>query len=264
MKTISYSGAANTSLQADLHLPAGDGPFALILGISGGGWVRGHRGVLNAWGRYFAGRGLAFASIDYRRAAAGAPAYPGNAKDVAAGLQYFFDHGLEHGIDPQRIGVLGISAGGHLGALVSLSEDFISPPPKAFAGIYGVYDLLAHWQADRAVNSVAAPDKTECMLGKGPFSDPLLYHMASPLRQVTGRRSMPVFLCWGHLDRDVSPNQSSAFADVLRQAGFPVTALEFPDAAHLWFSEDGPDVPGSHSARLAPALLRFFQRSIMG
>jgi acetyl esterase/lipase len=262
MKTISYPGTVGEPLQADLHVPAGDGPFPLILAVSGGGWVRGHRGALNAWGRYLAERDFAFASIDYRRATAGAPAYPGNAEDVAAGLRYFSDHGLGHRIDPQRIGVLGVSAGGHLGALVSLSAAFNCPQPKAFAGIYGVYDLMAHWQADQAVNSVTAPDKTEIMLGKRPFSDPLLYHMASPLRQITETRSMPVFLCWGHVDRDVSPQQSSTFADALRQAGYPVTALEFPDAGHLWFSEDGPDVAGSHSARLAPSLLRFFERSI--
>jgi len=258
--TLTYSQADGTALSADLFLPDGAGPFPLIVGISGGGWIRGHRGALKPWGAYFAKAGFAFASVDYRRAAPGKPAFPGNAEDIAAALKYFAESGPQYGIDPQRIAVLGASAGAHLGALVSLSPEFDGPQLKGFAGIYGAYDLMEHWQADLAVNSVTAPDKTELLLGVKPFADPLLYHRASPLRQITYGRSMPVFLCWGHLDRDIAPQQSAAFARALRQAGYPVTAFEMPDAPHLWFSEEGPDVAGSFSARLAAPLRLFFQR----
>ncbi len=37
--------------------------------------------------------------------------------------------------------------------------------------IYGAYDMMEHWQADLAVNSVTAPDKTELLLGVKPFAD---------------------------------------------------------------------------------------------
>ncbi len=261
MRTITFAEADGAELHADLYLPEGEGPFPLVTGISGGGWVRGHRGALAAWGKHLAKAGLAFASIDYRRAGA-KPVFPGNAEDVAAALRFFARHGAEHGIDPERIGVLGVSAGGHLGALVSLSAEFDCPTPKVFAGIYGVYDLLAHWQADRDSNSVTALDKTERMLGARPFVDPQLYHRASPLRQITYDRSMPVFLCWGHLDRDIAPEQSAGFARALRQAGYPVTVVELPDAPHLWFSEESPEASGSFSARVAPALVRFFKRNL--
>ncbi|HBF29896.1 alpha/beta hydrolase family protein, partial [Rhizobium sp.] len=73
MKTISYSGPDGAVQQADLNLPEGDGPFPLILGVSGGGWIRVHRGVLAQWGQYFAQHGFAFANVDYRRASAGKP-----------------------------------------------------------------------------------------------------------------------------------------------------------------------------------------------
>ncbi|MCM2293892.1 alpha/beta hydrolase [Allorhizobium sp. BGMRC 0089] len=263
MQTVSYKDSAGALLQADLFLPEGAGPFPLIIGVSGGGWVRGNRAALKDWGRFLAAAGFAFASIDYRRALKGQPAFPGNVEDVASGLQYFHEHGAEHGINPERIAILGVSAGAHLGALASLSAEWTAKPPRAFAGIYGVYDLMAHWQADLAVNSVTDPDKTEWVLGADPFDNPLLYHQASPLRQITYARTMPVFLCWGHLDRDVSPQQSAGFATALRQAGYPVSLQELPDAGHLWFSQEGPQDPGSHSARVAPALLRFFRQSLL-
>lgn len=264
MNTITFGDAAGASLQADLYLPEGPGPFSLIIGVSGGGWVRGHRGALKAWGHHLARAGFAFASVDYRRAAAGAPAFPGNVEDVAAALRFFAEAGSRHSIDPRRMAVLGVSAGAHIGALVSLSKTFNCPVPKAFAGIYGVYDLMAHWQADRDANSVTTADKTEQLLGATPFADPLLYHTASPLRQITYDRAMPVFLCWGHLDHEVTPAQSASFARALRQAGYPVTAMELPDAPHLWFSEESPDAPGSYSSHVAPALVRFFRRSLEG
>lgn len=261
MKTIEYSSTDGQALKADLFMPDGSGPFPLIVAVPGGGWIRGHRSALRSWGELFAKNGFAFASVDYRRASAGAPAFPGNLQDVEASLHHFAAMASTYGIDGERIGILGASAGGHLAALASLSS-IDCPAPKAFAGIYGVYDLMAHWQADRAINSVTAPDKTELLLGASPFSEPLLYHQASPLRQISHQRRMPVFLCWGHLDREVSPQQSAHFAETLRQAGYPVTALELPDAAHLWFSEEDPEMAGTHSARLAAPLLRFFERSL--
>jgi acetyl esterase/lipase len=101
------------------------------------------RGALAAWGHFLSEQGFAFASIDYRRAVDG-PVFPGNAEDVAAALIHFTRSGAEHGIDTSRIALLGASAGAHLGALVTLNEAFGAPRPRAFAGIYGVYDLVAH------------------------------------------------------------------------------------------------------------------------
>lgn len=261
MKTITFGKADGQALEADLQLPDGPGPFPLVVAVSGGGWVRGHRRSLNRWGAFFARAGFAFASIDYRRASNG-PAFPGNAADVAAALRFFASNADDLSLDAARTGLLGVSAGAHLAALVTLSAEFDAPSPRAFAGIYGAYDLMAHWQADLAVNSATAVDKTEQMLGSKPFDDPLLYHRASPLRQITFGRSLPVFLCWGHLDRAISPEQSESFARALGQAGYPVTAFELPDAPHLWFSEEDPEAAGSFSARVAPALLRFFKSNL--
>jgi len=249
-------------LLADLYLPEGPPPHPLVLAASGGGWIRGDRGSLAAWGRYLARRGLAVASVDYRRATDG-PAFPGNAEDIATALAYFDAEGVEHGIDPRRIAVLGVSAGAHLGALVTLSDAFHAPRPRAFAGIYGVYDLLSHWQADLPRNTGPGIDKTERMLGCTPFEAPRRYHDASPLRQITYDRALPIFLAWGHRDQDVAPEQSEAFARALRQARYPVTVMELADAAHMWFSEQDPAAHSGHSARIAPALVEFLLRSLV-
>lgn len=260
-RTIEIGANDAGPLCADLYLPGGPGPHALVVGVSGGGWTRGHRRSLALWGRWLAARGFAFASIDYRRATDG-PAWPGNAEDVATALGFLARNGSEYGLDPTRMVVLGVSAGAHLSALALLSRAVETPPVAGFVGIYGVYDLMAHWQADAWRNAPEGADKTVAMIGCTPFDDPRRYHQASPLRQITYGAALPVLLVWGNADRDVLPEQSAAFARALTQARFPVRQIELPDAGHLWFSEDDPEAEGSYSARIAPTLLRFLSSSL--
>lgn len=260
---IRFGGSDGAPLLADLHLPEGPGPHPLVIAVCGGGWVRGHRRSLAQWGRHLAARGLAVASIDYRKSDAGV-AFPGNAEDVAAALRHFAAHGHEHGIDPGRIALLGVSAGAHLSALVALSPAFEAPRPRALACIYGVYDLVAHWQADLVGNARPGTDRTERMLGCTPYDNPQLYHDASPLRQITYANALPSFFVWGHQDRVILPAQSAAMALAMRQAGAMVRVLELPDADHFWFSEDDLADPTSHSAKVAGPLTRFLRQQLEG
>lgn len=262
-ETITIGTRGGEQLLADLYLPQpAQGPVPLIVAASGGGWRRGDRQALGQWGSHFSRQGIAFASVDYARATDG-PAWPQNAQDVAAALAYFGNKGADHGIDPARIGALGVSAGAHLTALALLSDAFDTPQVLCFAGIYGVYDLMAHWQHDLVVHARPSDDLTARMIGCTPYEDPQRYHDASPLRQITYKAAMPVFLSWGHLDREVCPSQSADFAAALRQAGFPVRCREFDDAGHFWFSEDSLNAPVTAAARLAPDLTQFFRRALL-
>lgn len=260
-ETITVGTRDGGPLLADLYLPEkASVPAPLIVAASGGGWRRGNRQALSHWGLYFASQGMAFASVDYARATSG-PAWPHNARDVATALTFFARNGHAHGIDPTRIAALGASAGAHLTALALLSDAFETPAVVGFAGIYGVYDLMAHWQSDLSAHARTEPDLTERMIGCTPYDDPQRFHDASPLRQITYGRAIPVFLSWGHLDRDVRPDQSAAFAVALRQAGYAVRCREFAEAGHFWFSEEDPAVAGTTSAQVAPDLVQFFKRA---
>lgn len=261
-RTLEIASTDAGPLCVDLHLPKGSGLHPVVVGVSGGGWSRGHRRSLAAWGAWLAERGFAFAAIDYRRVSGGA-AWPGNVQDVATALRFLAQSGPAQGLDPARMVVLGVSAGAHLSALALLSRGIETPEVAGFVGVYGVYDLMAHWQADTWRNAAPGTDKTEAMIGCSPFEDPARYHDASPLRQITYGAALPVLLVWGAADREVLPDeQSASFARALTQARFPVRTLEVPGAGHLWFSEDGPEAEGSHSARIAPDILRFLSSTL--
>lgn len=256
-----------------LWRPAGAGPHPVVLAVPGGAWMRGDKAALAGWGRFLADHDIALYAVDYRRAING-PVFPGNARDVRAALLFLAEQAESLGLDAERIAILGASAGAHLAALVALAGDReplrtdgvpLMPSLRALVGIYGVYDLFSHWQADLAFNAGHGRDAASRMLGSDPYDDPLLYATASPLRQI--RRvdnGLPVLLAWGTHDTDVLPAQSEAMALALKQAGFNVRQRPVEGATHFWFSEQDPTEAGSFSAQLAPDLLRFLRLHLRG
>lgn len=263
METIVISNDGETELLGDLYKPEGVGPHPVVIGLSGGGWRRGGRGDLAQWGRYFAAAGIAFFSADYRRAVH-EPVFPRNAEDAVAALRFIAREGARFGLDPARIGLLGASAGAHLGALAVLSEAGSAVAPKVFIGVYGIYDLVAHWQADLWRNAATGEDLTERFIGCVPHQDQRRYFDASPIRQIDGAaRNLKVLLVWGEKDGEVSPRQSEEFHRALVQAGAMARTIPVPGAGHFWFSDDPVDDPSGFTAGLAPRLLRFLDRHLV-
>ena len=64
MTTVRFGGPDEAPLLADVYLPRGEGPHPLVVAIPGGGWIRGTRDDLSAWGSFLADHGFAVASID--------------------------------------------------------------------------------------------------------------------------------------------------------------------------------------------------------
>src|SRR6185503_17207456 len=123
----------------------------------------------------------------------------------------------------------------------------VDPAVKAWAGIYGVYDLFTHWQREIADFSTPSERRSERLLGVPPFADRQLYFDASPLSYVrTAANKLPIFLSYGTADGVVSPHeQSEPFLRALKQAGFAVRDFPISGAGHFWFSEEPIDEPGS-------------------
>jgi acetyl esterase/lipase len=171
-------------------------------------------------------------------------------------------HAKHHQLDPDRVIMLGASAGGHLAALAALTRNEAKTPPvRGFVGVYGVYDLVSHWEADLIKNAPASEDPSVRMLGASPLDDPGLYFQASPINHVTfAARGLNVQLIYGDHDHDIDFSQSLRFARRLRQAGARVECVPVVGAGHLWFSMEDLHEPTSHCAFVAPRLLAFVKR----
>ncbi|MET9610652.1 alpha/beta hydrolase [Streptomyces sp. NPDC006512] len=245
----------------DVRVPAGEGPFPAVVWIHGGGWLEGDR-------RYppptvpaallhgaVLGAGLALVSIDYRHSLE-AP-FPAQLHDVKAAIRYVRAHAGTLGIDPDRIGVWGESAGGHLAALAGLVGPG-SPDGAALEGAhgvgsgatgvsavvdwYGVSDLpaLADHPMPAMLGGADFPDPYEALLGGTEAERPALARAASPVTYAEGSNPPPFLLVHGTRDGLVPYSQSESLARALSDAGGEVTLRPVEGADHIFLGS--PDI----------------------
>jgi len=260
------------NLAGDLYLPKGLGKAPVVVAAHGGGWQAGSRAAYKHWGPFLARNGYAVFSIDYRLGKAGT--YPGSVYDVKAAIRFVRAKAADLGLDPERIGLMGDSAGGHLAALVGLASDqftaedrgdpnyAVSADVKAVIGFYGAYDMLAQWQHDQ----IARPRDqiTEKYLGASPMQNRRVYFDSSPISYATiDRKAARFLLIHGTADDVVDPvTQSQAFQNALNQAGIFVRRFVIPGAGHFWASDPFEGEIGGYGAIAAPTILRFLEGAL--
>jgi acetyl esterase/lipase len=272
---LTYATHDGVALQGDLYLPKGAGPFPALVAVHGGGWQQGARSAFQYWGPYLAARGYGLFAISYRLAKKGQKSFPQAVHDVVAGVQFLRANAAEHRIDPDRLGLFGASAGGHLAALAALGANagaFIDGYPgdpqhkagakvKVLVGVYGVYDLIEMWERYRADSP--RDNNIENFLGCSPMEDRRIYFDATPINYATyANNQTAVLLSCGTEDDLVDRRRNTdAFLRALKQAGFFTRTCYVPGAGHYWAS-DPIDEPTSYSAVLAPRLIRFLAEKL--
>jgi len=269
LEFVQHDGA---NLAGDLYLPKGLDKAPVVIAVHGGGWQAGNRASYKYWGPFLARNGYALFSIDYRLGKAGT--YPSSVYDVKAAVQFVRAKAADLGVDPERVGLMGDSAGGHLAALVGLAPDqftteyrndtnYAAPANvKAVIGFYGAYDMLAQWQHDQ----IARPRDqiTEKYLGASPMQNRRVYFDSSPMSYATLDRNRTRFLLiHGTADDVVDPaTQSQAFQNALNQAGIYVRRFVIPGAGHFWASDPFEGEIGGYGANAAPTILRFLEGAL--
>jgi acetyl esterase/lipase len=269
---IAYANHDGVELLGDLYLPKGGKSAPALVAVHGGGWVQGARSAFQYWGPHLAARGVALFAISYRLATRG-KMFPQAVQDVLAGVQFVRGKAGEFGIDPQRIGLLGASAGAHLASLAALGGEkfagFYRQDPfasigidvKALIGVYGVYDLVAMWTTYQLQGG--AENNIQKFLGAPPMESRQLYFDASPISYaIYAKNKMGVLLVAGTEDDLVDRRaHTDAFQLALKQAGFFVRPCILQGAPHYWMN-DPIDEPTSFSGFLAPRLLRFLAEKL--
>jgi acetyl esterase/lipase len=266
---IVFAEHDGTKLLGDLYSPKGRDKAPVLVAVHGGGWQVGSRKFYTNWGPYLAKNGYAVFAIEYRLMKPGVKTYPGAIYDTKAAIQYVRAKAAELNVDPERIGMIGDSAGGHLSALVALageeplySSEYKSDPNsgvsakvKAVVGFYGVYDMLAQWQHDllsRPLDNIG-----EKFLGAGAHTNRQVFFDASPINYATVSRNSTRFLLIHGTDDDIvdPATQSVAFLNALTQARFLVRRVIIPGAGHFFVTDPVDDT--SYNGIAAPRVLRF-------
>lgn len=271
---VAYANHDGVELLGDLYLPKGKTAAPALVAVHGGGWVQGVRTAFQHWGPYLATRGIAMFSISYRLATKG-KTFPQAVQDVLAAVQFMRGKAGELGIDPQRVGLMGASAGGHLASLAALSwssgkfangypqDPFASVDAgvKALIGVYGVYDIPAMWLTYQLQGG--ADNNIQKFMGVPLMENRQLYFDATPISYATvSNNKIAVLLATGTEDDLVDPKEhTGAFQLALKQAGFYVRPCIVQGAPHYWMN-DPIDEPGSYSGFLAPRLMRFLAEKL--
>lgn len=244
-----YSGLA---LVMDVHYPESPNGYGIIH-ISGSGWRRPlaydapllSESQVAIFGQPLVEQGYTVFSVNHR--ATPRFQFPAPLEDVQRAVRFVRYHAAEYGIDPNRIGAVGGSSGGHLVSMLGVLDgqgDPNDPDPvnRVSAKVQTVVARAA--PSDLAsTQTLSGTGALALLMGALPTPDPqskesLAYLDASPIKYVSADDA-PILLLHGDADETVPYDQSLHFRDALRAEGVPTRLITIPGAGH------GPTFPGA-------------------
>ena len=231
---IVYAQVGGTDLMMDVALPASHDPTAAVIIVHGGGWVRGDRRVdVRPLFQPLSEAGMAWFSISYRLVT-DVSQFGVAIDDVESAVQFVKAHAAEYNVDPERIALLGESAGGQLAAMATLRGG-TAASVRAVVAFYTPTDLVSLIK-----NSDYIPAQIRSRVVGTPWERLVLAGLAqlSPVENV--RREMPPFLfIHGTADSLVPFSQSTNMCDRMREAGASCAVYPVEGAGHgiRWWSQ---------------------------
>jgi acetyl esterase/lipase len=236
---IKYGEAGGEELFLDLYLPdRGDeatDPLPCVIYIHGGGWVQGSRsgpsGVVFAI--EMSGEGLAVASVDYRLA----PAHraPAAIEDCKLAVRWVRANAAKYGIDPNRLVAMGNSAGGHLAAMMALTQPKdgfdVGELTEHSSAVMAAVNLCGIADVEERLETGTENSWAETWLPKvGEWRE--LARRCSPLTYAHAG-APPMLIVHGEADPYVPHHQSLRLHRALRKAGADSELVSIPGADHF-------------------------------
>ena len=261
-RNIAYVVNGHKRHVLDLFVPdKADGPLPLIIWIHGGGWQNGSKERCLPLRKGYTERGYAVASINYRLS--GHATFPAQIEDCKAAVRWLRAHAKEYNIDPDRFGVWGSSAGGHLVSLVGTSGDVKefdvggnleqSSRVQAVCDYYGPTDFKVFvttpgYEKHGGVNSPEAK-----LIGGAVLENKGKASRLNPITYVT-KDDPPFLIVHGDKDRTVPINQSQLLFESLKVVGVSGHFHTIHGAGH--------GKPGFDAPEIETMVLAFFERHL--
>ncbi|MEW5976476.1 MAG: alpha/beta hydrolase fold domain-containing protein [Acidobacteriota bacterium] len=251
------AGAKTVHLMMDVVRPRGGGPHPGVVCIHGGGFRRGTRDSYLPLCIRLAQHGYVAATVSYRLAPL--DQFPAPVHDVKTAVRWLRAHAVRFGLDPDRIGVTGGSAGGHLALFLGLTASvpaFEGSGPhldqssrvSCVVNLYGPTDFTKSYG-----KSVDAAEVLPLFLGGDLEHEPLAHIQASPLNWVTPQAA-PVLTIHGTEDRYVAYEQVVWLTDRLKAAGVEAELETLPGAGHGF--------KGADAERAEKRMMEFFDKHL--
>ncbi|MEZ5356922.1 MAG: alpha/beta hydrolase [Bryobacteraceae bacterium] len=224
---IEYAAPGGEVLKLDAHVPAGEGPFPAVILVHGGGWVTGSK-TANFVRPLFAvldQTEMAWFTIDYRLAPK--HPYPAARTDVEAAVEFVKQNARRFRVDPNRIALMGESAGGHLVNLVGTRND---AGVAAVVCFYGPIDMEV-FAEKFAGKPATAGMKTFFLIDEYDERATAILHEASPRTYLNGK-TPPFLVIHGTEDAAVPYAQALLHVKLFRERGIPVELITVEGGVH--------------------------------
>ncbi|XP_057488173.1 isoprenylcysteine alpha-carbonyl methylesterase ICME-like isoform X1 [Actinidia eriantha] len=225
----------------DLYLPENnDGPKPVVVFVTGGAWIIGYKAWGSLLGKQLAERDIIVASIDYRNFPQGT--ISDMVKDVSQGISFVCNHIVEYGGDPNRIYLMGQSAGAHISSCALLEQAITEyeggsvswsvSQIKAYFGLSGGYNissLVDHFHGRGLYRSIflSIMEGEKSLQHFSPeirIQDPSIRSVVSILPQF--------ILVHGTSDYSIPSDASKNFFDVLRRVGAEAELILYSGKTH--------------------------------
>jgi acetyl esterase/lipase len=234
-RDVIYCSSEGPNLLMDLYYPDSKSTqLPVVVYVHGGGWYSGDKN--SEIGQDFIPelikRGYLVVAINYRLA----PRYefPAQIEDLKCAVRFLRENAETYGLDPQRIGVFGESAGGHLAALLGVTDENSgfdctgnccdqSSRVKAVVDMFGPADLTLTFETyrDMLMEHVFGTDDPESNIIK----------RASPVTYISSDDA-PFLIIQGQKDGVVLPNQSEELYQKLVASNVPASLVMVKNAGH--------------------------------
>jgi pectinesterase len=238
---VVYSEPAGQPLALDLYAPTEGAPHPAVIVVHGGGWERGDRAMERPFAKRLAAAGYVTAPVSYRLGPAGR--FPNALYDLKAAVRFLRAHAAEYGIDPERIGAVGGSAGGQLVALLGASNGVArlegaatDPEQSRVRAVVDIDGLASFSGPDLLAKEFHSPGAPTRFLGGSFQARPDAWHDASALSHV-GVKSAPTLFLDSSAPTPILPGRPE-MRDALLAHGVASELVQLPGTPHpFWLVE---------------------------
>lgn len=237
-KDITYATVEGKPLALDLYLPAGVTQPPLVVWVHGGAWREGSKASVPMG---FVRNGIATASVDYRLSTEAR--FPGMVHDIKAAVRFLRARAGSYGYRTDRIAIAGDSAGGHLAALVGVSNGVAalegtvgadaaqSSNIQAIVDYYGATNLTTILSQSTPRGLEVRRPALELLLGALPDKAPELATLASVVTHVDAS-DPPLLIFHGDRDPQMPINQSHELEGAYEKLGVDAEMVVVHGSAH--------------------------------
>lgn len=236
----------------DVYFTAGAQDRPVVFWIHGGGWQTGDKSDVQLKPQVFVEKGFVFVSTNYRLL----PDVDMGTiiRDVAKSIRWVHEHIADYGGDPNRIFVMGHSAGAQLAALVSIDGRYLEAEGLSLAILKGcvpvdgdTYDVPAIIEMAETRNRVHHRPQATFGHRQKFGNDPAKHRDFSAVTHVAKGKGIPPFLILYVAEQPDNTAQAQRLAAVLKEAGVPATAFGARETSHNRINADLglPDDPAT-------------------